>query len=205
MYKFFINILIGTNKKLITDLSGNSWKPHELSTYNTYYNSYPYSSANTTPSVFNYNFTNASNSYNIEDQSSHKPYTPPGPYLPNAMNSMPYTTTSAQQYSSSPGASSYTNSQFSNANAPTQEQSREQCQNAIRDSNFPELLLQAESQLKLQLQNISNDELRKISDDDDFLDEFLARNLIIQELDTEIENKIDLVEEVASKFLFMSL
>lgn len=115
------------------------------------------------------------------------------------MNSIPFNTTTAQQYSSSPGASGYKNSQYVNANTGMSPESQEQRKNALRDSNFPELLLQAESQLKLQLQNTSNDELRKLAEDEDFLDEFLSRNLVIRELDCEVEKQIDTVEETASK------
>lgn len=121
-------------------------------------------------------------------------------------NSMPassqYSATSAAgQYSSSPGAagSAYTNLHYVNANVAGAASQRVQYKSGNSSKpapscpDFPEL------------DNMTNDELRRLGEDEDLMDEFLEKHTRIREVDEAVEEAIDWVEKTASKFFFFFL
>lgn len=171
-----------------------SWKPHELATasYPPYYNTsfQQFSSSNITPSMYNYNYTNASNTYNVSDQSRPKPYTPPVSYMGNSINSVQFDTTNAQQYSSSPSVNAYTNLHYVNANVGTSIQNQVQYKGSskVHCLEFPEL------------EKMTNEELVKLGKDEDLMDEFLEKHTKLREIDSAIEDAIDWVEKTACEF-----
>ena len=161
--------------------------------YNTYYNTsfQPFSSSNVTQSIYNYNYTNASNAYNVSDQSGTKQYNPPVSYMGNSMNSVQFTAASAQQpqYSTSSGANSYTNLHYVNANVGPLMQNQGQYKNSkTHCAEFPEL------------DNMTNEELKKLGEDEDLQDEFLEKHTKLKELDSAVEDAIDWVEKTAGEY-----
>ncbi|XP_058805587.1 vacuolar protein sorting-associated protein 37A [Phymastichus coffea] len=181
----------------LTDVAGRvspsyAWKPHELAaaSYAPFYNTsfQQFSSSNVTPSIYNYNYTNASNTYNVSDQSRHKPYTPPVSYMGNSINSVQFDTTNAQQYSSSPSVNAYTNLHYVNANVGPSIQNQVQYKGSskVHCLEFPEL------------EKMTNEELVKLGKDEDSMDEFLEKHTKLKEIDSAIEDAIDWVEKTAS-------
>ncbi|OXU27747.1 hypothetical protein TSAR_003166 [Trichomalopsis sarcophagae] len=179
----------------LRDLAGRAspsyaWKPHDLApaAYNSYYNaSFPqYSSSNVTPSIYNYNYTNAGNAYNIaSDPSRPKQYTQQGQFLANTQNSVQYKQT--QQYSSSSGANVYTNLHYVNANVGPSMQNQVQYKSSKPTvEDFPEL------------DNLTTEELKKLSEDEDLMDEFLEKHSKLKDIDSAVEDAIDWVEKTAT-------
>lgn len=64
--------------------------------------------------------------------------------------------------------------------------------NALQNIVFPEL------------NNLTNDELRKLGGDDDCIDDFLEKYSQLRDLNASIDDEIDTVEKIASKFDYTS-
>ncbi|XP_023245189.1 vacuolar protein sorting-associated protein 37A [Copidosoma floridanum] len=181
------------------DLAGRAspsytWKPHDLAstTYNAYYNTsfQPFSSSNATPSIYNYNYTNASNTYNIADQAASKQYVPMGPYPENARNSGQFNATNAPQYTSSPGANNFTNLHYVNANVgPSMQNQVQYKSSSLHCAEFPEL------------DKLTNEELMKLGEEEDLMDEFLLKHTKLKEIDSAVESAIEWVEKTAESNL----
>lgn len=160
--------------------------------YNTYYNShypqYSTSNTNTNTSVYNYNYTNSGGVYTMDSQptsfasaSHHSTYSPSS--TSNSMHSSKSPCYSSNQY----GNSAYLNSHYgstSYAQTPTQPAVPPKVQQVY---DFPEL------------NDMSKEELEKLADDEDRLDDILDKHSQIKDLNTAVEDAIDWVEKTASK------
>ncbi|XP_015601982.1 vacuolar protein sorting-associated protein 37A [Cephus cinctus] len=155
--------------------------------YNSYYDSqYPlFSSSNTNTSVYNYNYTNSGNTYNSNSQTNS--FAVPShhsTYIANSGSSTLHRT-NPTHYSTSQHASSYLNSHFVNANYGQSVQSHVQTK-APQSLVFPEL------------NNLNNEELKKLSEDEDRLDEFLENHSQLKDINAAVEDAIDWVEKTAT-------
>ncbi|XP_046615166.1 vacuolar protein sorting-associated protein 37A [Neodiprion virginianus] len=153
--------------------------------YNTHYPQYSSSSTNTNNTGYNYNYKNSGNTYAIESQAksfastSHlSTYSPSS--TSNSLHSTKAPCYSSNQYANTP----YLNSHYGGTNygqtAQTNVRSKTpQC------SEFPEL------------NDLSTEELQKLGDNVDRLDEFLEKHSQIKDLNTTVEDAIDWVENTA--------
>ncbi|KAJ8667493.1 hypothetical protein QAD02_009156 [Eretmocerus hayati] len=181
----------------ICDLAGRaspsySWKPQEYpgSPY-TYYNPsfQQYSSASTTSGVYNHNYTNANSLYSISDHGAGKQYAPSASYAGNLVNSIPFSSASAeQQYTAIPSANAYLNLHYVNANVGPSTQNPVQYKSSanLKCPDFPEL------------ENMTNDELKKLGEDEDLMDEFLLKHTKLREMDAAVAEAIDIAEKTAT-------
>jgi ESCRT-I complex subunit VPS37 len=110
--------------------------------------------------------------------------------MPSSTNTVQFNTTNAQQYSANSGTNAYTNLHYVNANVgPSMQNQQVQYKSSnTQCSEFPEL------------DNMTNEELIKLSEDEDKMDEFLEKHSKLKEIDSAVEDAIDWVEKIASKF-----
>ncbi|XP_020286199.1 vacuolar protein sorting-associated protein 37A [Pseudomyrmex gracilis] len=152
--------------------------------FNSYYSTqYPHlssSSANTC--VYNYNYTNSGQTY-VSDSKSFGGTSHHSAYIPSSRNSSLHNAASTH-YTSAQRGTSYLNSHYVNANYQPPLLSQPQ-------TKVPQSLIFPE------LNNLSNEELKKLSEDDDRLDEFLEKHSQIKEINTAIEDAMEWVEKTA--------
>lgn len=152
--------------------------------FNSYYNTqYPHlssSSANTC--VYNYNYTNSGQTY-VSDSKSFGGTSHHSAYIPSSRNSLHNATTSTR-YTSAQHGTPYLNSHYVNANYQPPLPSQPKVPQSLI---FPEL------------NSLSNEELKKLSEDDDRLDEFLEKHSQIKEINAAIEDAMDWIEKTAGE------
>lgn len=176
---------------MIADLQGRNSPSYSLQQYpveipstsfNSYYNTqFPHlSSSNANTCIYNYNYTNSGHTY----VSSSKSFGGTS-YIPSSRNSSLQNSTPAR-YTSDQHSASYLNSHYANANyqqpLPNQSQAK-----APQSIIFPEL------------NNLTNEELKRLSEDDDKLDDFLEKHSQIKDINMTIEDAMDWVEKTAGK------
>ncbi|EFN77303.1 vacuolar protein sorting-associated protein 37A [Harpegnathos saltator] len=152
--------------------------------FNSYYNTqFPHlssSSANT--SIYNCNYTNSghtyvSNSKSFGNASHHTSYIPSSRCT---LHSAPST-----RYTSNQHGTAYLNSHYA-ANTNYQQPLPSQSQAKVPQSIiFPEL------------NNLTNEELKRLSEDEDRLDDFLEKHSQIKDINAAIEDAMDWVEKTA--------
>ena len=191
MRKFFFNCLF------VSELQGRAsplpytlqrYSDHPSTSFNSYYNShYPqFSSPNTNASAYEYNYTNScmtdsQASQNFGSGSHHLTYT-----AISGSNSMH--NASPAQYSSARHTTPYINSHYVNANYVQPMQSQVQPKTLPQSLVFPEL------------DHLSNDELKKLAEDEDSMDDFLETHTQLKHLNLSIDESIDSVEEIAGTY-----
>ncbi|XP_012261164.2 vacuolar protein sorting-associated protein 37A isoform X2 [Athalia rosae] len=156
--------------------------------YNSYYNTYypKYSSSNTNTSVYNYNYTSSGNTYAIDSQSkpfastSHHSTYPPSS-TGNSLHSTKASCFPSHQYTNT----AYLNSHYGSTNYGQTTTATNARSNTPQSLEFPEL------------NDLSNEELKKLGEDEDRLDEFLDKHVQIKDLNTAVEDAINWVEKTA--------
>lgn len=156
--------------------------PH--TSYNSYYNTqFPqYSTSGTNPCIYNYNYTNSGNTYISDSKSKTFGSTSQhSTFIPSSRSTTLHNT-SPSRYTTDQHRTSYIN--YTNTNyqqpIPSCVQSK-----ATQSLVFPEL------------NNLSNEELKKLSEDEDRQDEFLEKHSQLKDINTAIEDTIDWVEKTA--------
>jgi len=184
---------------VITDSQGRNSPSYSLQQYpieipstsfNSYYNTqFPHlssSSANTC--IYNYNYTNSGHTY-VSNSKSFGGTTHHSTYVPSSRNSVLHNATPTQ-YTSNQHSSSYMNSHYTNANyqqpLPNQPQT-----NTLQSIIFPEL------------NNLTNEEFKRLSEDEDRLDDFLEKHSQIKDINAAVEDAMDWVEKTAGKRIFI--
>ncbi|KAI4485449.1 hypothetical protein M0804_006954 [Polistes exclamans] len=152
--------------------------------YNSYYNTpfSQYSTSGTNPCIYNYNNTNSGNTYITDNQSKtfgsasqHSTYSSSS--ISNTLhNASPSRYTTNQQRAT---YLTYTNTNY-HPTLPSCVQTK-----VVQSFIFPEL------------NNLSNEELKKLNEDEDRQDEFLEKHSQLKDINTAIEDTIDLVEKTA--------
>ncbi|XP_060829719.1 vacuolar protein sorting-associated protein 37A [Bombus pascuorum] len=156
-----------------------------LASYNSYYNTqYPqYSSANANTCIYNYNHTNSGTVYVTESHTKFGSSSQHSAYVATSQSGSLHNTDATRYNSNQHGT--YLNSHYVNANYH-QQSLPNQAQIKLRQSiAFPEL------------NNLSNEELRWLSEDDDRLDEFLDKHSDLKDINTAIDDAIDWVQKTA--------
>ncbi|XP_077270710.1 vacuolar protein sorting 37A isoform X1 [Temnothorax americanus] len=177
-----------------SDLQGRNSPSYSLQQYpveipstsfNSYYNTqYPHlSSSNANTSIYNYNYTNSGHTY-VSSSKSFGGTSHHSAYIPSSRNSTLQNSTSARYTSDQQHGAPYLNSHYANANyqQPLPNQSLAKAPQSII---FPEL------------NNLTNEELKRLSEDDDKLDEFLEKHSDIKDINAAIEDAMDWVEKTA--------
>lgn len=191
--------MIGYFSRVITDSQGRNSPsysrqqyPTEIpsTSFNSYYNtqfSHLSSSSVNTCIYNNYNYTNSGHTYvsnsKLFDGTTHSAY------IPNSRNSVLHNTTPTQ-YTSNQHSSSYINSHYTNANYQ-QSLSNQSQTNTLQSIIFPEL------------NNLSNEELKRLSEDEDKLDDFLEKHSQIKDINAAVEDAMDWVDKTAGKRIFL--
>lgn len=186
--------IIDTIKRLwymITDLQGRNSPSYSLQQYseipstsfNSYYNTQlPHlSSPSVNTSIYNHNYTN-SGPYDSKSFSGTPHHSA---YIPSSRNSVLHNATSTR-YTSGQHGTAYLNSHYANTNyqQPLPSQSQTKTPQSII---FPEL------------NSLSNEELKRLSEDEDKLDDFLEKHSEIKDINAAIECAMDSVEKTAGK------
>ncbi|KAI4501100.1 hypothetical protein M0802_003903 [Mischocyttarus mexicanus] len=152
--------------------------------YNSYYNTqFPqYSTSGTNPCIYNYNNTNSGNTYVTDNQSK---------TFGSASQHSAYISSSRSNTLHNASPSRYTTNQhratyltYTNTNYHPTLPSCAQAK-VVQSLIFPEL------------NNLSNEELKKLNEDKDRQDEFLEKHSQLKDINTNIEDTIDWVEKTA--------
>ncbi|XP_015171282.1 PREDICTED: vacuolar protein sorting-associated protein 37A [Polistes dominula] len=152
--------------------------------YNSYYNTqFPqYSTSGTNPCIYNYNNTNSGNTYVTDNQSK---------TFGSASQHSTYISSSRSNTLHNASPSRYTTNQhratyltYTNTNYHPTLPSCAQTK-VVQSFIFPEL------------NNLSNEELKKLNEDEDRQDEFLEKHSQLKDINTAIEDTIDWVEKTA--------
>lgn len=180
---------------MITDLQGRNSPSYSLQQYpveisstsfNSYYNTqFPHlSSSNANTCIYNYNYTNFGHTYVSTSKSFGS--TSHHSYIPNSRSSALQNSTPTRYNTSDQHSTPYLNSHYANANyqqpLPSQLQAK-----APQSIIFPEL------------NNLTNEELKRLSEDDDKLDDFLEKHSQIKDINMAIEDTMDWVEKTAGR------
>lgn len=180
---------------MIADLPGRNSPSFSLQQYpveipstsfNSYYNTqFPHlssSSANTC--IYNYNYTNSGHTY-VSTSKSFGNTSHHSAYIPSSRSSTLHNTTPTG-YTTNHHGTPYLNSHYANANY--QQQLPSQSQTKVPQSViFPEL------------NNLTNEELKRLGEDDDKLDDFLEKHSQIKDINAAIEDTMDWVEKTAGE------
>lgn len=147
--------------------------------FNSYYNTqFPHlSSTSASTSIYNYNYTNSGQTY-VSNSKSFGSTPHHSTYIPSSRNNATST-----QYTSNQHGTAYLNSHYANTNyqpLPSQTQSK-----TPQSIIFPEL------------NSLTNEELKRLSEDDDRLDDFLEKHSQIKDINATIEDAMDWVEKTA--------
>ncbi|KAM0733809.1 Vacuolar protein sorting-associated protein 37A [Formica fusca] len=190
--------------KLLEDISPGSAKPHRdlqgrnspsfslqqypveipSTSFNSYYNTqFPHlssSSANTC--IYNYNYTNSGHTY-VSTSKSFGNTSHHSTYIPSSRSSALHNATPTG-YTTNHHGTPYLNSHYANANyqQPLSSQSQTKVPQSII---FPEL------------NNLTNEELKRLGEDEDKLDDFLEKHSQIKDINAAIEDAMDWVEKTA--------
>ncbi|XP_034185415.1 vacuolar protein sorting 37A [Osmia lignaria lignaria] len=155
--------------------------PEVPTSYNSYYTTqYPqYSSVSANTSIYNYNHTNSGTSYVTDSHTKFGSPSQHSAYIATSRSSSIHNT-DPSRYNST-----YLNSHYSNANY-RQQSLPSQAQTKPRQSvAFPEL------------NGLTNEELKRLSEDDDRLDEFLDNHSNLKDINIAIDEAIDWVQKTA--------
>lgn len=181
---------------MIADLQGRNSPSYTLQQYpveipstsfNSYYNTqFPHlSSSDANTCIYNYNYTNSGHTY-VSSSKSFGGTSHHSAYIPSSGNSTLQSSTPAPRYTSDQHSAPYLNSHYTNANyqqpLPNQSQAK-----APQSIIFPEL------------NNLTNEELKRLSEDDDKLDDFLEKHSQIKDINVAIEDAMDWIEKTAGK------
>lgn len=189
-YYFFMICYIDSQGRNSPSYSLQQYPEIPPTSYNSYYSTqYPqYSSSSANTCIYNYNHTNSGTAY-VTD--SHTKFGSPSQhltYISSSTSSSLHNTDSPRYSSNQHGI--YLNSHFVNANYH-QQSLPNQAQIKLRQSvAFPEL------------NNLTNEELKRLSEDDDKLDEFLDKHSELKDINTAIDDAIDWVQKTAGKIIF---
>lgn len=175
--------------RTIADLQGRNSPSYTLQQYpveipstsfNSYYNTqFPHlSSSDANTCIYNYNYTNSGHTY-VSSSKSFGSTSHHSAYIPSSRNSPLQNSTSAR-YTSDQHSAPYLNSHYTNANY-------QQPAKAPQSIIFPEL------------NNLTNEELKRLSEDDDKLDDFLEKHSQIKDINVAIEDAMDWIEKTAGK------
>ncbi|XP_014472798.1 PREDICTED: vacuolar protein sorting-associated protein 37A [Dinoponera quadriceps] len=173
------------------DLQGRNSPSYTLQQYpeipstsfNSYYSTqFPHlssSSANT--SIYNCNYTSSGHTY-VSNSKSFGGTSHHTAYIPSSRSTLHNTTPT--RYTSNQHGTAYLNSHYANTNyqQPLPSQSQTKVPQSII---FPEL------------NNLTNEELKRLSEDEDRLDEFLEKHSQIKDINAAIEDAMDWVEKTA--------
>ena len=179
----------------ITDLQGRNSPSYSLQQYpveipstsfNSYYKTqFPHlSSSNANTCIYNYNYTNSGHTY-VSTSKSFGGTSHHSPYLTNSRSSALQNSTPTR-YTSDQHSTPYLNSHYANANYQQLLSNQSQTK-AAQSIIFPEL------------NNLTNEELKRLSEDDDKLDDFLEKHSQIKDINAAIEDAMDWVEKTAGK------
>ncbi|KAF3420290.1 hypothetical protein E2986_10269 [Frieseomelitta varia] len=153
--------------------------------YNSYYTTqYPqYSSASANTCIYNYNHTNSSTVYVTENHTKFGSPSQHPAYVASSRSGSLHNVDVTRYNSNQHGT--YLNSHYVNANYH-QQSLPNQAQAKLRQSiAFPEL------------NNLTNEELKWLSEDDDRLDEFLDKHSNLKDINAAIDDAIDWVQKTA--------
>ncbi|XP_012056958.1 PREDICTED: vacuolar protein sorting-associated protein 37A [Atta cephalotes] len=190
--------------QLLEDISPGSNKPHPdlqgrnspsyslqqypveipSTSFNSYYKTqFPHlSSSNANTCIYNYNYTNSGHTY-VSTSKSFGGTSHHSPYLTNSRSSVLQNSTPTR-YTSDQHSTPYLNSHYANANYQQLLSNQSQTK-APQSIIFPEL------------NNLTNEELKRLSEDDDKLDDFLEKHSQIKDINAAIEDAMDWVEKTA--------
>ncbi|XP_043496140.1 vacuolar protein sorting-associated protein 37A isoform X1 [Polistes fuscatus] len=191
----FIQLIFKMCERLIyfiIDLQGRNSPSYSLqqyidippTSYNSYYNTpFPqYSTSGTNPCIYNYNNTNSGNTYITDNQSK---------TFGSASQHSTYSSSSISNTLHNASPSRYTTNQhratyltYTNTNYHPTLPSCAQAK-VVQSFIFPEL------------NNLSNEELKKLNEDEDRQDEFLEKHSQLKDINTAIEDTIYWVEKTA--------
>ncbi|XP_029052338.1 vacuolar protein sorting-associated protein 37A [Osmia bicornis bicornis] len=155
--------------------------PEVPTSYNSYYTTqYPqYSSVSANTSIYNYNHTNSGTAYVTDSHTKFGSPSQHSAYIATSRSSSIHNT-DPSRYNST-----YLNSHYSNANY-RQQSLPSQAQTKPRQSvAFPEL------------NGLTNEELKRLTEDDDRLDEFLDNHSNLKDINIAIDEAIDWVQKTA--------
>ncbi|XP_012531597.1 vacuolar protein sorting-associated protein 37A isoform X2 [Monomorium pharaonis] len=178
--------------KPLTELQGRNSPSYSLQQYpveipstsfNSYYNTqFPHlSSSNANTCIYNYNYTDSGHTY-VSTSKSFGSASHHSTYIPNSRSNALQNSTSARLYTSDQHGAPYLNSHYANANYQQPLPNQSQTPQSII---FPEL------------NNLTNEELKRLSEDDDKLDDFLEKHSQIKDINMAIEDAMDWVEKTA--------
>ncbi|XP_047353963.1 vacuolar protein sorting-associated protein 37A [Vespa velutina] len=154
--------------------------------YNSYYNTqFPqYSTSGTNPCIYNYNNTNSGNTYVTDNQSKTFDSTSQhSTFISSSINNTLHNA-SPSRYTTNQHRTTYLNLHYANTNYHATLPSCTQAK-TVQSFVFPEL------------NNLSNEELKKLNEDEDRQDEFLEKHSQLKDVNMAIEDTIDWVEKTA--------
>ena len=154
--------------------------PEVPTSYNSYYTTqYPQYSVSANTSIYNYNHTNSGTAYVTDSHTKFGSPSQHSAYIATSRSSSIHNT-DPSRYNST-----YLNSHYSNANY-RQQSLPSQAQTKPRQSvAFPEL------------NGLTNEELKRLTEDDDKLDEFLDNHSNLKDINIAIDEAIDWVQKTA--------
>ncbi|XP_076757118.1 vacuolar protein sorting 37A [Xylocopa sonorina] len=175
------------------DLQGRNSPSYSLQQYSeipaTSYNSYystqfpQYSSGSANTCIYNYNHTNPGAAYVTDSHTKFGSPSQHSTYITSSRSGSLCNTDPARYNSNQHGA--YLNSHYVNANYH-QQSLPNQLQTKLRQSVvFPEL------------NSLTNEELKRLNEDDDRLDEFLDKHSELKDINIAIDDAIDWVQKTA--------
>lgn len=188
-YYYFIIRITDSQGRNSPSYSLQQYPEITLASYNSYYNTqYPqYSSTNANTCIYNYNHTNSGTVYVTENHTKFGSPSQHSAYVATSRSGSLHNTDATRYNSNQHGT--YLNSHYVNANYH-QQSLPNQAQIKLRQSiAFPEL------------NNLSNEELRWLSEDDDRLDEFLDKHSDLKDINMAIDDAIDWVQKTAGKII----
>ncbi|XP_003701158.1 vacuolar protein sorting 37A [Megachile rotundata] len=174
------------------DLQGRNSPSYSLQQYTdvqTSYNSYyttqfpQFSSISANTCIYNYNHTNSGPAYVTDSHTKFGSSSQPSTYSATSRSSSIHNTDPTRYNSNQHGT--YLNSHYANANyhqqsLPSQAQTKPQ-----QSVAFPEL------------NSLTNEELKRLNEDDDKLDEFLDNHSDLKDINVAIDEAIDWVQKTA--------
>lgn len=177
-----------------SDLQGRNSPSYSLphyseipqASFNSYHaTQYPqFSSASASSCIFNYNQTNAGSQYATDGCTKFGSPSQHSYNMSGSRNRSLHASDPITRYNSNQQGT-YLNSHYANANYHQQSLSNQLQAKTPQSVSFPEL------------NNLSNEELKRLSEDDDRLDEFLDKHSELKDVHTSIDDAIDWVQKTA--------